>query len=75
MQEHIPKMLTKTMECFVFPIIVIYSSMNIIFDLWISHIIFDTFALIVNFIDDYWVFHHVTIGLFEVPNISDVALS
>jgi len=40
-----------------------------------SHVIFDTFALVLNFIDDYCVFHHVTIGLFEVPNIFGVALS
>ncbi len=58
-----------------FPIIVTYSFVSIIFELWMSHVIFDTFALVVNFIDDYWVLNHVTIGLFEVPNIFGVVLS
>ncbi len=74
-QEHIPKMLAKITECFMFPIIVTYSFVSIIFELWMSHVIFDTFALVVNFIDDYWVLNHVTIGLFEVPNIFGVVLS
>ncbi len=73
-QVHISRMLTKTMECFVLPKIVTYSSLSIIFYLWMSHVIFDTFALVVNFIDDYWVFHHVTISLFEGPNIYNIAL-
>jgi hypothetical protein len=67
-------MLVKTMECFVLLIIVTYLFVNIIFDLWMSHVIFDTFALVVNFIDDYWVLHHVTIGLFKVPNTYGVTL-
>jgi hypothetical protein len=74
-QEHIPRMLTKTMECFVLPKIVTYSSLHIIFDLWMSHVIFDTFTLVLNFINDYWVLHHVTISLFEVPNTYNIALS
>jgi hypothetical protein len=68
-------MLAKITECFMFPIIVTYSFVSIIFELWMSHVIFDTFALVVNFIDDYWVLNHVTIGLFEVPNIFGVVLS
>jgi hypothetical protein len=74
-QEHIPRMLAKTMECFVLLKIVTYSYLNIIFDWWMSHVIFDTFALVVNFIDDYWVLHHVTISLFEVPNTCNIDLS
>jgi hypothetical protein len=73
--EHIPRMLAKTMECFVLPKIVTYSSLSIIFDLWMSHVIFDTFTLILNFINDYWVLHHVIISLFEVPNTYNIALS
>jgi hypothetical protein len=74
-QEHIPRMLAKTMECFVLPKIVTYSSLSIIFDLWMFHGIFDTFTLVLNFINEYWVFHHVTISLFEVPNTYNIALS
>jgi hypothetical protein len=74
-QEHIPRMLTKTMECFVLPKIVTYSSLSIIFDLWMSHVTFDTFTLVLNFINDYWVLHHVTISLFEMPNNYNIVLS
>jgi hypothetical protein len=74
-QVHISRMLTKTMECFVLPKIVTYSSLSIIFDLWMFHGIFDTFTLVLNFINEYWVFHHVTISLFEVPNTYNIALS
>jgi hypothetical protein len=33
-----------------------------------SKIGFDTFAFVINFIDDDWVFSHVTIGRFEALN-------
>jgi hypothetical protein len=29
---------------------------------------FDTFAFVINFIDDDWVFHHVIVGMFEAPD-------
>jgi hypothetical protein len=35
----------------------------------------DTFALVVNFTNDYWVLRHVTIGLFEASNTSCAALA
>jgi len=33
-----------------------------------SKIGFDTFAFVINFIDDDWIFFHVTMGRFEVLN-------
>ena len=35
----------------------------------------DTFALVVNFIDDCWVPRHVTVGLFEAQDTSGSALA
>ncbi len=75
MQKHIPMMLAKTMECYVFLVIAICSSMSITFDLGMFHVGIDTFALVVNFINDFWVFRHVTIKLFEELNISSITLA
>jgi hypothetical protein len=74
-QKHIPMMLAKTMECYVFLVIAICSSMSITFDLGMFHVGIDTFALVVNFINDFWVFRHVTIKLFEELNISSITLA
>jgi hypothetical protein len=68
-------MLAKTMECYVFLVIAICSSMSITFDLGMFHVGIDTFALVVNFINDFWVFRHVTIKLFEELNISSITLA
>jgi hypothetical protein len=35
-----------------------------------SKIGFDTFVLVINFINDDWLPWHVIVGLFEVPNTS-----
>ncbi len=47
---------------------------SIIFDLWMSRIAYDTFCLIINFIDDTWQLHNVIIRLFEAPNIIGATL-
>jgi hypothetical protein len=44
------------------------------FDLWMSKFGHDTFALVINFINSQWVPCHVTIGLFEAINMSQVAM-
>jgi len=44
------------------------------FDLSMSTIGFDTFMLMINFINDDWVPCHVTIRLFEAPNTSRTTL-
>jgi hypothetical protein len=36
-----------------------------------SHVGYDTFARVVNFIDDAWHANHITIGFFEMQNISN----
>jgi hypothetical protein len=45
------------------------------FNLWMSKIEIDTFALVINFIDDDWVLCHVIIGMFETPNTFIVTLA
>ncbi len=44
------------------------------FNLWMFRIGFDTFAMIVNFVNNNWVSTYYIIGLFEVPNTFGVAL-
>jgi hypothetical protein len=44
------------------------------FDLWMSKIGFDTFVLMINFIDDDWVPYLVIIKLFEAQNTSRATL-
>jgi hypothetical protein len=36
---------------------------------------FDTFAMVVNIINTSWEHTHVTIGIFEVQNIPNVAIT
>jgi hypothetical protein len=51
-----------------------YATTNVTFDLWMNRSGFNTFALVVNFVDDAWVLKHVNVSLFETPNITSVAL-
>ncbi len=59
----------KTMDHHVLPnfafVIVIFAS----FDLWMSCDNVDTFALVINFLNDNWVPMHVIFELFEVNEI------
>jgi hypothetical protein len=64
MEEHIPSMPQKIMNTYVFPTLSNCATANVTFDLWMGQSRFDTFVLVVNFIDDAWVFKHVTIGFF-----------
>lgn len=59
--EHIPNMLVKVMEMHVPPTITT-------FDLQVSKTALNAFTLVIKFINDNWVLHHVTIGFFEAPN-------
>jgi hypothetical protein len=45
------------------------------FDLWMFHVGFDTFAIIVSFINTSWEPCHVTIRIFEVHNIVGVVMA
>jgi hypothetical protein len=39
-----------------------------------SHVSYDTFAMVVSFINTSWEFTHVTIGIFEVHDIASVTM-
>ncbi len=69
MEEHILSMLQKIMDTYVFPTLSNCAIANVTFDLWMGQSRFDTFALVVNFIDDAWVSKHVTIGFFKHPTL------
>jgi hypothetical protein len=52
------------MDTYVFPTLSTCATTSVTFDLWMGQSGFDTFVLVVNFIDDAWVFKHVIIGFF-----------
>jgi hypothetical protein len=74
-KDHILFMLAKTMDRYVFPTLAQCDTAIVTFDLWMSQMSFDIFALVVNFLNREWVPCHVTIGLFKAPNICGVALA
>jgi hypothetical protein len=63
------------MDTYVLPTLSSCVTISVTFDLWMSQSGFDTFALAMNFVDDGWVPKHVTISLFEAPNITNVTLA
>ncbi len=63
------------MEMHVFPIVVECAMTTVMFNLWMSRIGIDTFALVINFIEDNWVPCHVIIGMFETPNTYKITLA
>jgi hypothetical protein len=74
-KEHIPQLLATTMERYVYPIINNCDTVTVTFDLWMSRAGYDTFAAVVNFVDKSWVPQHVTMGLFDAPTTSGIALA
>jgi hypothetical protein len=63
------------MEMHVFPNVAECVTTIVMFNLWMSIIGIDTFALVINFIEDNWVPCHVVIVMFETPNTYKVALT
>ncbi len=49
--------------------------MSTSFDLWMSHNVVNTFALVINFLSDTWVLMHVNMGLFEVNEITKQSMA
>jgi hypothetical protein len=56
------------MEEYVLPTLVTYVIVSVTFDLWMSKTDFDTFAMVVNFVNNNSVPQHITIDLFETFN-------
>jgi len=63
------------MTTYVQPTLANYISTTYIFDLWMSKGARDVFAIAMNFISNDWEAKHVTIRLFEVSDMSDVAMA
>jgi hypothetical protein len=62
--EVILSMVGKTMECHALPTFIDATIITTTFDLWMSRRGFDTFALVVNYINKKWEPCHVTMGNF-----------
>jgi hypothetical protein len=60
------------MELYVFPSIALCATTMV--DLWMSKFSFDTFALVINFINEEHVPCHVIVGMFEALNTSKATL-
>jgi hypothetical protein len=65
-------MLAKVMKMHVLLAIAKCAITTSTFDLQMSKIGFDTFAFVINFIDDDWVPYHVIVGLFDTPNTFEI---
>jgi hypothetical protein len=63
------------MDKFVLPLLARRATVFITFDLWMSWCGFDTFRLVVDFVDDECIPQHVTVSIFEVAGTSGVALA
>jgi hypothetical protein len=68
-------MVEKTKEKYVITILASYVICTCSFDLWMSCVGFDTFSMVVNIINTSWEHTHVTIRIFEVHNIPNVAIA
>jgi hypothetical protein len=61
------------MEIYMFFAIGQCATMTTMFGLWMLKLSYDTFFLVINFINQSWVPCHIIVGLFEMPNIFYVA--
>lgn len=68
-------MVNKTMEWHVLHALAKAITTIITFDIWISQGGFDTFVLMVNYINKKWVPCHITMGIFEVHETLGVAMT
>jgi hypothetical protein len=69
----IPFVLAKCIDCYVLLVLARCDTIYITFNLLMSRTKFDTFAFIVNFLDQDWVPCHVIINLFEVIYANGIA--
>jgi hypothetical protein len=69
MNDHIPSLFAKTRKYYVLLALMRCTTTSVTFDLWMDKTRFNTFVLVVNFIDDVWVPINATFWLFETPNI------
>ncbi len=62
----LPAMVKRTLDQHVLPNLKIATIVSVSFNLWMSHNGVDTFALVINFLNEAWASMHVIVGLFEV---------
>ncbi len=65
-EEMLPTMVNKTMDHHVLPNLALAIMVSASFDLWMFRGGVDTFALVINFLNDNWVPMHIIVGLFEM---------
>jgi hypothetical protein len=67
-------MVNKTMEHHVFLALIKTNIVTTTFDLWVSWVRFDIFALVVNYINKNWQPYHIAKGIFEVVKTMGVVM-
>jgi hypothetical protein len=65
-EEVLPAMVKTTMQLHVLPRLAEATTLLASFDLWMFRGGMDTFALVINYLNESWMPQHVTIGIFEV---------
>jgi hypothetical protein len=73
--EMLLDMVEKTREICVIPTLVSCIIYTYSFELWVSCASFNTFVIVVSFINTLWEPYHVTIWIFEVHNTTSVAMA
>jgi hypothetical protein len=73
--EVLPDMVEKTKEICVIPTLASYSICTCSFDLSMSRVNFDSFAIVVSFINISWKLYYDTIGNFEIHNVTCVTMT
>lgn len=73
--EVFPSMVAKTMDRYILPSITKCVTPIASFDLWMSRGGFDTFALIINFLEDAWKPQHNIVAIFEAPDTSGATMA
>ncbi len=63
-------MVKKTLDQHVLPNLKTTATVLVSFDLWMCHGSVDTFALVINFLNETWVSMNVIVRLFEVHETS-----
>jgi len=71
----LPSVIKTTREKYVLRAFVSCITCTTSFDLWMSHVGHDTFAMVVNFLNDSWEPSHVTMGIFEVQNTTSATMA
>jgi hypothetical protein len=70
MEKALLAMVKKTLDQYVLPNLKTATTISANFDLWMFRDSVNTFALVINFLNEVWVSIHVIMGLFEVHETS-----